>query len=136
MFKNFSNFTGKQLCWGIFWIKPQARRAATSLKRDSNAGVFQWTLQDFYEELFWKKNLQTTSFKRTKCFCLIVLTHLFPMHPFPTSWKNKKALRFWYFQRAQKGYVGNEWVKNQCNRFLEIWRWSTTKMFWNIWANF
>ena len=37
--KNFANFTAKHLCWSIFFIKLQAWRAATLLKRDSNTGV-------------------------------------------------------------------------------------------------
>ena len=37
--KNFANFTAKHLCWSTFFIKLQAWRAATLLKRDSNTGV-------------------------------------------------------------------------------------------------
>ena len=43
--KNLANFTGKHLCWSLFLIKPQTRRPATLLKRNSNTGVFLWNLQ-------------------------------------------------------------------------------------------
>ena len=38
--KNFSIFTGKYLCSSLFFVKLQALRSATLLKRNSNAGVF------------------------------------------------------------------------------------------------
>ena len=45
--KNFTNFTGKQLCWSLFFIKLQSSRPATLLKRDSNTGVFLRNLRRF-----------------------------------------------------------------------------------------
>ena len=42
--KNFAKFTGKHLCWSTFLI---SCRDATSLKRDSNTGVFLWILRNF-----------------------------------------------------------------------------------------
>ena len=38
--KNFTNFTGKNLCWSFFLTKLQALRLATLLKTDFNTGVF------------------------------------------------------------------------------------------------
>ena len=38
--KNFANFTGKRLCWGLFFTKLEAFRPAIVLKRDSYRGVF------------------------------------------------------------------------------------------------
>ena len=35
VFKNFTIFTGKQLCWSLFLIKLLGFRPATSFKRDS-----------------------------------------------------------------------------------------------------
>ena len=43
--ENFTNFTGKRLCWSLFLIKLQAWRAATLWKRGSNTRVFLWNLQ-------------------------------------------------------------------------------------------
>ena len=43
--KNSATFTGKRLCWSLFFMKLQAFRPSTLLKRDSNAGVF--LLQNF-----------------------------------------------------------------------------------------
>ena len=44
--ENFTTFTGKHLCWNLFWIKLQALTPATLLKRDFNTGVSLWTLQN------------------------------------------------------------------------------------------
>ena len=52
VFKNFANFTGKHLCWSLFLIKLQAFRPAAFLKRDSNTGVFLWSLRNFYNTFF------------------------------------------------------------------------------------
>ena len=38
--KNFANFTGKNLCWGLFLIKLLAFKPATLLKRNSKTDVF------------------------------------------------------------------------------------------------
>ena len=37
--KNFAIFTGKHLCWGLFFIKFLTFRPATFFERDSNTGV-------------------------------------------------------------------------------------------------
>ena len=37
--KNFAIFTGKHLCWSLFFIKLQIWKPATLSKRDSNTGV-------------------------------------------------------------------------------------------------
>ena len=50
--KNFANFTGKHLCWSLFFTKLQAFRPATLLKRDSYTGVFLWNLRNSEEQLF------------------------------------------------------------------------------------
>ena len=43
--KNFGNFTGKNLRWSIFKKVPSLKAGpATSLKEDSNTGVFLWNL--------------------------------------------------------------------------------------------
>ena len=40
VFKIFANFTGKHLCWSLFFTTLQAARPATLLKRDPYTGVF------------------------------------------------------------------------------------------------
>ena len=40
VFKNFTIFTGTQLCWSLFLIKLLGFRPATLFKRDSQTGVF------------------------------------------------------------------------------------------------
>ena len=42
--KNFTNFTGKHLCWSIYL---HSWRLATLLNRDSNTDTFLWNLQNF-----------------------------------------------------------------------------------------
>ena len=43
--KNFGNFTGKNLRWSLFKKVPSLQAGpATSLKEDSNTGVFLWNL--------------------------------------------------------------------------------------------
>ena len=40
VFKNFTSFTGKHLCWSLFFTNLQAFRPALLLKKDSYTGVF------------------------------------------------------------------------------------------------
>ena len=65
LLKNFAIFTGNHQCWSLFWIKLQTFSSATSLKWDSNIGVFLWILLNFnknayfeeyffFEHLFWR----------------------------------------------------------------------------------
>ena len=70
--KNFANFTWKHLCcglflitlqalcWSLFWIKFQAWRPATLLKRDSTTDASLWNLRNFTTTL--QQNLTTTFF--------------------------------------------------------------------------
>ena len=44
--KNFANFTGKHLCWSLFFTKLQAFRQAMLLKGDSYTGVFLLNLRN------------------------------------------------------------------------------------------
>ena len=60
--KNFASFTGKYLCWSLFFTKLQAFRPATLSKRDSYKGVFLSNLRNFSEYLFWKASM-------SNCFC-------------------------------------------------------------------
>ena len=52
--KFFANFTGKHLCWSLFFTKLQAFRPATLLKIDSYTSVFLWNLRNSEEHLFWR----------------------------------------------------------------------------------
>ena len=38
------------------------------------------------------------------------LTHLFPMHPFSTSWKHQKTWRFPVFRGERKDALGTNWL--------------------------
>ena len=51
--KNFAIFTGKHLCWSLFFIKLQTFRPSALLKRNSNTGVF--LLRNFCETLILGK---------------------------------------------------------------------------------
>ena len=54
LLKFFANFTGKHLCWRLFFTKLQAFRPATLLKIDSYTSVFPWNLRNSEEHLFWR----------------------------------------------------------------------------------
>ena len=58
IFKNFTNFTAKHLCWSLFLIKLQAHRPAILLKRDSKTGAFLRNYYNSYEHFFFKEHLQ------------------------------------------------------------------------------
>ena len=66
--KNFAIFTGKHLCWSLFFIKLQLWSPAILLKRDSNTGLFLWILPVFSKHLFRK-----TSAASDPCFHLFGL---------------------------------------------------------------
>ena len=55
--RTFPNFTKKDQCWNLFYIKLQAWKPATLLKRDSNTSVFLWNLSNFHKQFL----LQITS---------------------------------------------------------------------------
>ena len=57
--KHFAIFTGKHLCWSLFLINLQTRRPepATSLKRNSNTGVFPVNIAKFLRTLFFTEHL-------------------------------------------------------------------------------
>ena len=61
--KNFANFTGKHLCWGLFIIKLQGwkvaglRRSAILLKRESTQ-VFPCEICKIFKNTFFYKHLQ------------------------------------------------------------------------------
>ena len=44
-------FTGKNLCWGLFFIKVAA---LTELKMDFNTDIFWWISRNLEEHLFWR----------------------------------------------------------------------------------
>ena len=51
---NFANFTGKHLCWSLFFTKVQAVRPATLLKKDSYTDVFLGNVRNSEEHLSWR----------------------------------------------------------------------------------
>ena len=57
-----------------------------------------------YSSIFMLENI---------CYHNFTWTYSFPMHPFSTPWKHQKTLPYLilYFQREEKGCIGNEWVK-------------------------
>ena len=57
VFKNFSIFTGKNLCWSLFAIKLPACKPANLLKRDSKTSVFLLILLNFQEQFFLQNTL-------------------------------------------------------------------------------
>ena len=59
--KNFSNFTGKHLCWSLFLTKLQVFRSATLLKGDANTSIFLENLRIFFKNAFFEEQLRTTA---------------------------------------------------------------------------
>ena len=45
--KKFTIFTGKHLCWSLFFNENAGLKLATLVKRDSNTGVFLTILRNF-----------------------------------------------------------------------------------------
>ena len=45
--ESFTKFTGKHLCWSLFFNKVAGLRPESLLKRDSNSGVFPWIWWNF-----------------------------------------------------------------------------------------
>ena len=51
--KNFAIFTEKHVCYCLFLTILQASRTTVFSKRDFNAGVFLWILQNCFEQLLY-----------------------------------------------------------------------------------
>ena len=56
--KSFTNFTGKHLCWSLFFKKAADLRGATLLKRSSSTDLSLWILRNFLKTYF-AEHLQT-----------------------------------------------------------------------------
>ena len=63
---------------------------------------------------FFRSSLETFRlFTSAMEYFISPSTHLIPMHHFFTLWKHQKTLRFFdVFQRVEKGWIGNKWVKS------------------------
>ena len=59
--KNFTKFTGKQLCQSLFFNNVADLRPAILLKGDCGTGVFLWVLWNFLEHLFTEHLRATAS---------------------------------------------------------------------------
>ena len=58
------------------------------------------------------------------CRGTLILTHLFPMHPFSNLWKHQKTVRFSdVFRGFEERSIGNKWVK--CEIFSWSFLWSS-----------
>ena len=60
VFKNFTKFTGKHLCWSLFFDKLQAWDLQFYLKWDSSTGVF-LKLFEIFKNTIFTKHLRATS---------------------------------------------------------------------------
>ena len=70
-----------------------------------------------------KRNLpnKTLPYKTLLQHFNFLLTHLFQMHPFSTSWKKSENHKiFWCFKGVEKGCIGNKWVTKVWNFCLSI----------------
>ena len=87
------------------------------LKRDSNTGVFLWTLRNFSEDLFWRKSFEYFTQKK--------LSHFL---------KKKASIIYWKNQSANKSIHSNPPVLNGRLPFWEVGSrpsvWSRNLPFW------
>ena len=113
--KNFSNFTGKCLCWNLFLIKLQASWPATLLKRDSNASFFFCEIAKF-----WRASVLMNIFFTGLLSFSHYLTHLRSMFIFYTPEKYQKTSDFLIFSGGIKREHWREigWITLQI--FLKI----------------
>ena len=72
--KNFSNFTGKYLCWSIFLIKLQTWRPAALLRRGSNTGV-SLEIGEIFKNTFFTEHLWWLLLKLNICFSCRFITY-------------------------------------------------------------
>ena len=104
--KNFTKFTGKQMCWSLFLIRLQAWKAATILKRDSNTGVFLCNLRN------WKCcTLQNTS---GGCFCSYTEIKNYIWNTFIVNCKLKMSymlIRSVLKRKTTQTTSGYEWLR-------------------------
>ena len=56
--KDFAIFTGKRLCWSLFFKKLETFRVATLLKRDFNTVVFEISFEKFLRAPILKSTCQ------------------------------------------------------------------------------
>ena len=106
----FASFTGKHLCWSLFFIELQTFSPATILKRDSNTDLFLWSLLNFYENLIWNLRVtasETCSFtwitlcnnllfrlKLVHCFSFYIINYGFVCQfPFHYNWYSRPDLQ-------------------------------------------
>ena len=106
----FASFTGKHLCWSLFFIELQTFSPATILKRDSNTDLFLWSLLNFYENLIWNLRVtasETCSFtwiilcnnllfrlKLVHCFSFCIINYGFVCQfPFHYNWYSRPDLQ-------------------------------------------
>ena len=106
--KNFANFTGKHLCWSLFFIKLQALcwslfsiklqafRLAILLKRDSKTRPATFSTQVFSCEIckilkntYFEEHLRMATSKKSKALEVIreTVNHFIPLIPFYNPWK-------------------------------------------------
>ena len=52
--KNFVKFTGKHLCWNLFFTKVSSLRPTTLLKKRLHHRFFLWIMRNFYEHVFYR----------------------------------------------------------------------------------
>ena len=109
--KNFTNFTGKHLCWTLFLIKLQPFRPTTLLKRDSNTGVSCEICKDFKNTYFYGTSPIMLLYRVFKIFASQCLNPFHARVLFPYLLKTSEHL--WFsdlFRGVQKWSIGVKWV--------------------------
>ena len=63
---NFAKFTGKHLCWSIFFNKVAGLRSATLLKKECLAQVFSYKFFEMFKNTFFHRTLSVAASENAK----------------------------------------------------------------------
>ena len=84
--ENFTKFTGKHLCWGLFFNKVAGLGPESLLKKHSNTGAFHWIWWNFLRILLKRTALMAASVQKTY-FCQFFVKKEV-LNLFSTCWFN------------------------------------------------
>ena len=67
--KNFVIFTGKHLCWGLFFIKVAGPQASNFFKKGTSTEIFSCEYREIYKTTYFEEYLRTAASAFLKLFC-------------------------------------------------------------------
>ena len=60
--KHFMIFTGKHLCWALFFNKVAGHQSCNCMKKVTQAHIFSCEYQEIYNNAFFEEHLQAAAF--------------------------------------------------------------------------